>query len=139
VAVLVDTSGLLALLDADDRHHVAIRSTVEERREPLVVPLLVLPEANYLVATRLGVRTELAMLEAVVGGQVSVEAPSAQDLRRCLELIQQYADSDIGLVDASIVATAERLGITRLLTLDHRHFRMIRPRHCVAFDILPSE
>jgi predicted nucleic acid-binding protein len=137
VAALVDTSGLLALLDADDRHHVAVRSTVEALREPLVVPLLVLPEADYLVATRLGVRAEVALLEATVGGEVSVEAPTTQDLRRCLELIQQYADSDIGLVDASIVATAERLGITRLLTLDHRHFRMIRPRHCAAFDLLP--
>jgi predicted nucleic acid-binding protein len=137
VAALVDTSGLLALLDADDRHHVAVRSTVEALREPLVVPLLVLPEADYLVATRLGVRAEVALLEATVGGEVSVEAPTIQDLRRCLELIPQYADSDIGLVDASIVATAERLGITRLLTLDHRHFRMIRPRHCAAFDLLP--
>jgi predicted nucleic acid-binding protein len=137
VAALVDTSGLLALLDADDRHHVAVRSTVEALREPLVVPLLVLPEADYLVATRLGVRAELALLEATVGGEVSIEAPTNQDLRRCLELIQQYADSDIGLVDASIVATAERLSITRLLTLDHRHFRMIRPRHCAAFHLLP--
>ena len=51
--------------------------------------------------------------------------------------MRQYADSNIGFVDASIVAVAERLDIRKVLTLDRRHFGVIRPRHCPALDILP--
>jgi predicted nucleic acid-binding protein len=40
-------------------------------------------------------------------------------------------------VDAIIVAIAERLNITRVLTLDVRDFRMFSPRHCAAFELLP--
>jgi uncharacterized protein len=51
--------------------------------------------------------------------------------------MDQYADSALGLVDASIIALAERPRITRVLTLDRRHFRFVRPRHCTAFEIVP--
>lgn len=66
-----------------------------------------------------------------------LEHPTLADLARCIELIEQYADSAIGLVDASLVAIAERLRIRRVLTLDRRHFLMFRPRHCDAFEVVP--
>lgn len=137
LAVLVDTSGLYALIDADDHDHLAVRSFVAECREALVVPVTVLPEIDYLVASRLGVRVELAMLRSVVSAELRLEPLTANDLQRCIEIVETYADSDIGLVDASILALAERHRITRVLTLDHRHFRMFRPRHCAALDLVP--
>lgn len=54
-----------------------------------------------------------------------------------VELIDTYHDLGLGLVDASVVAVAERLGITQIATLDHRHFRVVRPRHIDAFELLP--
>jgi len=134
---LVDTSGLLALVDADDRQHHAVRSFVEATPEALLVPMTVLPKADCLIGARLGVRIELAVLRAIAVGELGFETLTREDLERCIDLIQQYADSDIGFVDASIVAIAERLRVTRVLTLDHRHFRMFRPRHCPAFDLVP--
>lgn len=59
------------------------------------------------------------------------------DLERAAELLDQYHDSKLDFVDATIVAMAERLNVRRILTLDRRHFEMIRPRHCPAFEILP--
>jgi predicted nucleic acid-binding protein len=53
------------------------------------------------------------------------------------EILDQYADARIDFGDATIVALAERLGITRILTTDQRHFRLFRPRHCTALEILP--
>lgn len=44
---------------------------------------------------------------------------------------------DLDFVDALIVAIAERLNITRLLTLDRRDFQIIRPKHCNSFELLP--
>jgi predicted nucleic acid-binding protein len=39
---------------------------------------------------------------------------------------------------ATVVACAERLGISEIATLDHRHFRAIRPEHVKNFTLLPS-
>ena len=137
MATLVDTSVLFAFVDADDRNHLRVRGHLSSATDALIVPITVLPEIDYLVATRLGVRVEIAMLRAMADGEFDVEALAKADLRRCVELVDQYAGSDIVLVDASIVALGERLGITRVLTLDRRHFCMIRPRHCASFELLP--
>jgi predicted nucleic acid-binding protein len=59
------------------------------------------------------------------------------DLPRAADLMQSYADARIGFVDASIIATAERLGVARVYTLDRRHFGLVRPRHVDSFTLLP--
>jgi len=137
VALVVDTSGLYALIDADDAHHFEVRRFVEASTEALIIPITVIPEADDLVATRLGLRVELGMLRAIVAGEFSVEQVTQTDIDRCLALIETYGESNIGFVDASVVAVAERLKVTRVLTLDRRHFGMIRPAHCPALDLLP--
>jgi predicted nucleic acid-binding protein len=137
VTVLVDTGGLYALADADSEAHEAVRAYLEQSDEVLLVPVTVLPEADYLIASRLGVQVELGMLRSIVGGEFRLEPVTMGDLARSVEIIEQYADSDVGFVDASLVAVAERLGVRRILTLDHRHFRMLRPRHCDTFELVP--
>ena len=62
---------------------------------------------------------------------------TAKDLERVNQILEQYADSQLDFVDAVIVAIAERLRITRVLTLDRRDFSIMRPRHCDYFEILP--
>jgi predicted nucleic acid-binding protein len=94
------------------------------------------PLTSHMLS-RLGVQVETALLRAISSGDFHVEPLSNDDLQRSLELVEQYAESRIGLVDASLVAIAERLRISRILTLDHRHFRIFRPRHREAFDLLP--
>lgn len=137
MAILVDTSALVALVDAASTNHAAVRDYVTGTIDTLVVPVTVLPEADYLITARLGERLARSLLRSLVAGELRMENLSIADVARCSELMEQYADSAIGLVDASIVAVAERLRITTVLTLDHRHFRYIRPRHCPAFDLVP--
>lgn len=137
MAVIADTSGLFALADADSRAHSAVRGYLEAGDEPLVVPVTVLPELDYLLATRLGLAAELAVLRAAAAGEFRLEPVTAADLTRAVTLIEEYADSDIGLVDASLVAVAERLRIRKVLTLDRRHFSLFRPKHCAAFTLVP--
>lgn len=135
--VLVDTSALYALADADTAAHSRVRSYVRSSTDLLVLPVTVLPEADYLIATRLGPHVAAAFLRTVISGAFVVEALERADLARCLELMEAYADTPIGLVNASIVAIAERLRISHVLTLDRRHFHMLRPRHVPAFTLLP--
>lgn len=136
--IIVDTSALYALADADSPRHHDMRKHIEETRDVLVMPVTILPEVDYLVTTRLGVRVEIALMRDIAGGALRLENLTHADLDRCVEIITKYADSDIGFVDASIVAIAERLRITKVLTLDRRHFGLIAPRHCDSFDILPK-
>lgn len=61
----------------------------------------------------------------------------AEDYRRAAELVQTYADLPLGTTDATVIALAERLGLTEVATLDRRHFTVVRPQHVSAFTLLP--
>ena len=71
-------------------------------------------------------------------GEFELESVASADLRRMAGLVRTYADCPLGAADASVVAIAERLGATRVATLDHRHFQAVRPVHCPAFELLPA-
>lgn len=137
MAILVDTSALYAMTDRGTVEHDAVRLFVTETHDALLIPVTVLAEADYLITTRLGPSVALAVLRSIAAGEFRLEQVMNSDLVRCTELLEQYADSRLGFVDVSIIALAERLNITRVLTLDQRHFRFVRPRHCAAFDVVP--
>jgi hypothetical protein len=59
------------------------------------------------------------------------------DWLRIAELVARYSDLPLGTVDGSVVAAAERLGVTQVVTFDHRHFTVVRPAHISALEILP--
>jgi uncharacterized protein len=102
-----------------------------------VVPVLVVTEAAYLIAARLGVEAEVRFLGDLAAGAFTVEPVAPADWLRIAELVGRYRDLPLGTVDASVVATAERLGITEVATVDRRHFGVVRPRHTEAFTLLP--
>lgn len=138
--MLVDTGVLVAYADRRDRWHLHLRRffEVDAQRETLIVPITVLPEVDHLVTQRAGAHAAIAFHARILSDiDLRWDFLSQADFPRIVELMRQYADSNIGFVDASIVALAERLGIRRLVTLDRRHFGLIRPRHCDALEILP--
>lgn len=138
MALILDTGPLLAALDANDPDHGRCAELIEGAPEDLVVPALVLAELDYWCLERLGVNAWLVFLDDLLEGAYRTEHPSDQDLHRCRELQAQYEDLELGVVDASIVALAERLGEERVATLDHRHFSVVRPEHVEALTLLPS-
>jgi uncharacterized protein len=100
--------------------------------------MLVIGELDYWCQERLTLDAWLTFLEDVVGGAYRVVEPTQMDLERCHELQRTYADLKVGVVDTSVLAMVERLGETKLATLDHRHFATIRPRHVEALELLPG-
>ncbi len=137
MALVLDTGPLLAALDAADPDHVRCAALISEAGEDLVVPVLVLAELDYWCARRLPPIGWRTFLEDVLAGVYRVESPTGQDLERCAVLQTSYADMGIGIVDASVIALAERLREPKLATLDHRHFRVVRPAHVEALELLP--
>lgn len=138
MVLILDTGPLLAALDTADPDHEACARLLVEAEEDLVVPALVLAELDYWCHERLSGRAWLIFLEDLVAGVYRTEAPSQADLVRCIELQRQYEDLQLGVVDASVVALCERLGESRVATLDHRHFSVVRPKHSPSLDLVPD-
>lgn len=135
--LLCDTSGLIAYFDAGDRHHAAAGAALEAEPGPFVVSPFVLAELDYLLATRRGVEAELAALEELSGGAWELPAWGAQDVQVAHDVIDRYRDQEIGLADASLLVLADRYRTDRVLTLDHRHFRVLRTSAGKPFMLLP--
>lgn len=137
MSLILDTGPLLAALDAADPDHGPCARLVSDAREDLVIPVLVLAELDYWCARRLGPDAWLIFLDDVLGGAYRIEPPTHADLARSRELQATYQDLSIGVVDATVIALAERFGETKVATLDHRHFAAVRPAHTSAFELLP--
>lgn len=138
MALILDTGPLYATLDRRDPDHRACRALIEAANETLVIPSPVLVELDYMLASRGHAGAFLTLMDDIIAGAYVVEDPSAADYQRIRDLCDRYADAEIGFVDASLVAIAERLGEPKLATLDQRHFRMIRPRHVDALTLVPE-
>jgi predicted nucleic acid-binding protein len=138
VPLVLDTGPVLALLDADDRHHAACLAMVRNVREDLVVPAPVLVELDYWILKRLGPAVWQVFVEDVVEGGYRLHHLDEKDLVRVAELERAYAELDLGFVDASVIVTCERLRETKVATLDRRDFAAVRPAHCEALTLLPE-
>lgn len=128
---------MFALTDQSDRHHQRVLAVAQSVNEPLVLPVAVLPKVCYLIASRLGHQAMRRFVSSMTPNTVQVEPLIPEDLVRVHEILEQYADNQLDFTDAAIVATAERLNITRVYTLDRRDFSVIRPSHCDYFELLP--
>ena len=135
--LLVDTGVLLAAADENDPDHDACADLLEVAAAPLVTSPLVVAEAAYLIDRQLGAAAEAAFFRSIAGGDLLVEALTATDYARIAELVDRYGDLPLGGTDASVVTLAERLGVQRVATLDHRHFRVVRPNHVEALTLVP--
>jgi uncharacterized protein len=135
--LIVDTGVLLATADKADPDHVASRALLETDIGPLVTSALVIAEAAYMITRQLGPQGEFALYDSILDGTLMVEDLVPLDWQRIRVLVERYKDLPLGGTDASLVALAERFNVTRVATLDHRHFSVVRPEHCAAFELLP--
>jgi predicted nucleic acid-binding protein len=112
-------------------------SRLKNIREPIVLPVSAITEVAYLLARDVSNEAAGGFIASLAASELTLENPLQEDYLRSAEIIRQYADAKLDFVDALIVAIAERLNITRLLTLDRRDFQLIRPKHCTSFELLP--
>lgn len=136
--LVVDTGPLVAAATEDDRRHERSAELLERAAGPLVVPMLVITEVAYFLGLRHGQAAEETFAASFESGELLAEPVERADWTRIRELIEQYSDLGLGIVDASVISTCERLGQTKLATLDRRHFSVVRPRNCAAFELLPA-
>jgi predicted nucleic acid-binding protein len=126
--IVADTGAIVALVDADDRHHRRLRTLFEMAPREWVIPWAALPEIDYLLATHVGVTAQDAFFKDVVEGSFAVEWGDRDDLARAHQLRVKHRALRIGLVDGVVIAVAERLRAKAIATLDLRHFAALKIR-----------
>jgi len=123
--IVADTGAVLALVDADDAHHHALKQVFEQRPAEWVLPWAILPEIDYLLMNHVGPNVEEAFLGDLAAGSYRVVWGEEADLRRAHDLCTRHRALRLGLVDATVMAVAERLKARAIATLDLRHFAAV--------------
>ncbi len=137
--ILLDTSGIIAALFADQLHHEECAEALRKAAPPRIISPFVLAETDYLIQKYGSIQAEMMFLQDIADGAYLV-APfdERDDLEFARQVIFNYEELGIGLADASIVVLAERYGCRDVLTLDHRHFRAFRLGR-KRFRLLPAD
>jgi uncharacterized protein len=133
--LIVDTSALFALADEHDELHERAVAVLAGFPGDLLVPALVVAETAFLIGRVFGGRTEALLLADLARGDITVDHAPLAEWARIGELVARYADLPLGTVDATVVAAAERHGVTAIATTDRRHFSVVRPSHAPAFEL----
>ena len=137
MALVCDTGPLFASMDRDDPDHEACASLLGGTREPIVVPAPVLVELEWLLTTRIDTTAFDPFLSDVEEGRVRIADLVPEDYARIRTISNQYSDLPLGFVDAGVIAILERLNEPKVASLDHRHLRIVRPRHVAYLTLLP--
>lgn len=134
-ALLVDSGILYALFNRRDQWHERAMTLLSAGSGDLIVPATILGETAYLLEERAQAGGVIELAGWLAQPRITVEGLLPQDLRRMTLLIAKYPD--LGFVDSSVVAIAERLMIDTIATTDRRHFTAVRPSHAERFTLVP--
>jgi len=134
--IILDTSAVIGLMDKKYKKYENLKKIFTEKDNLYILPSTTIGEICYMLNSRFGSKVELIFLEEIVRTSFQLELLKDMDIIRIIEILKKYDTLNIGYVDASIVAIAERLKINKILTLDRKHFEIIVPRGFDRFEIL---
>jgi len=137
--IILDTSGLLAAVDASQTDHRSAAAALRAANPPRALSPFVLAELDYLLTTRVSAEVAMRLLLEVARGVYHLEPFDADDVAAAIAVLERYPGTQLGLADASLVVLADRYGTRDILTLDERHFRSLRDARGRAFRILPAD
>jgi predicted nucleic acid-binding protein len=84
----------------------------------------------------IGPSVEAAFLRGL--SVLEIEAPRSEDWPVIASLVGRHSDFPLGGADASVAVLAERLGTDIIITLDRRHFSLVRMSDGRPFKLLPD-
>ena len=132
-AVICDTGALIDYLVERAADHRLFRAAIHQARTRYV-PGLVLAEVDYFLRDeRQAMRV---FMQDLASGAFTYAPATVGQLSRAMEVDRRFEDLGLGLVDGTIVALAESLGIRRLATRDVRHFAAVRLRDGRPFELV---
>lgn len=133
--IIGDTGPLVALIDADDRHHHRCIELLPTLSRPLIVTWPCLTEAMYLLYRAGGYPAQDALWRFFESDAARLHLGSDNERIRSRDLMARYREIPMDLADASLVAAAESLNVNHVFTLDSHffayQFRDRQPFHVV--------
>ncbi len=135
MSLLLDTGGLVTLLDRSQRDHAAFVEFFERWQGAVVSTEAVLTEASHLLGRVPGGRR--VCLDFVLAGGVTLIPSSRATLEGCRALVERYADVPMDFADATLVVLAEDLGTNLILTTDRKDFSIYRIGGRRGFELVP--
>ena len=130
-------TGLEPIFDANEPQHEAVVEAIQSSRGPLIVSPYVIAELDYLVMTRHGVQAQRTVLNEIAGGAWELAHMDRARLADANRIVERFADIPIGVADASNVVLAEVYGTRAIVTLDRRHFTILRFDDGSRVDVRP--
>ena len=105
----------------------------------IIIPPLILAEVDYFLRDQ---RSAMRRLIADILNPITryeLEPLIPEDLVRAIEIDRKFAELELGLVDGSVAAVAERRAVHRILTIDHKDFSALRigPKYKQALTLVP--
>lgn len=138
MALVIDTSVLLAALNENDDANDACVTLLASTPEPLVLASPVLNELDYWLAKIATVDAWLALCEDIGAGRYELHDLSPRLVLRAARLQAKYADLRLGFVDAAVFVTCLERNEDKVATLDRRHFSVLRSDDGRMLRILPE-
>lgn len=139
--IVADTGGLLRALacTSEGKPSFPEYEEVLTSASLVIVPALVLAELDYFLRDKRSVMRKLMAEIFDPETRYDYEPPTPLDMIRALELDARFKELNLGLVDGTVAAVAERRRVYRVLTTDRRDFGAIRigPRLTRALELLP--
>lgn len=139
MTLILDTGPIVAASDPRDPIRPAIQQLLAAEPGELVIPAAVSAEIDYLLGQRLGQPAQRAFLADLAQGRFRVVCLETSEYELLLDYDERYTDLNVGLADLSVVLLAHRFQTRRILTLDERHFRALRPLDGGHFVLLPAD
>lgn len=133
---IADTSFVVAILN---RHETVHEKAVHIFKQYHVIglPQTVLAEVCYMIGARVGVKAVISFLRNIPNSRFVLQPIDVQDVNAISLLLEQYADSRIDFVDASVMVLAEKHNVATILTLDQRDFSLVKSNKFAYFQLLP--
>jgi len=134
---LIDTGFLLATIYARDRNHQRALEAIRKLRGERVIAAPVLVEVFYMAVVRVHYAAAITLFDRITSAGFTVVDLTAEDYPRMAEIMRSYQDAAFDFTDVAQMAVAERMNITRILTVDRRDFSVFRPKHTRFLELLP--
>lgn len=136
--LICDTGPLISALAERDKNHEACAELLARHAGELAVPAPVATETALFLVRSFGERAHLRFLRSIATRELEIVDLVPDDHRRVFQLCSMYRDLPLDQVDASVVALAEREHQTRVASIDHRHFTIVRLADGGTLDLLPE-
>ena len=138
LTLIVDANAFLAQADTRDPDYNAVTEVLRAEQSEIVTSQFVVAEADYMIFRRFGLRGELAFLRDMEENYIA-DSLTTREITSARGVVEKYADLSLGITDASLVVLAARWATTRILTLDERAFRTVKPLQGGTFTVLPAD